>query len=953
MTLLIAHFALLAAMSYATARHLVADWIERIMAAAGLFWGNIVVLSLGLSCIEKLGEVPWFFRGSLLLGGLTWWLVARLVPGPPEPLPFTPPEGETRSRWLGVAVLGSLFLLFLANLRMAGSNPPNNYDSLAYHLPRVMYYMGHNTLAHFESADIRQVYFSFNYNLLQLACLIYSPPHEVINFLNIAAWVLAGLGVFRVSRLCGCSFNASLLATWLAITATEVLAQATTTTLDLPTVAALLAMLVFILRWMRAGRRVDAMLAGLAAGLAGGAKLTVVFFGPAVVVLLLVFLYQHWRQGAVARYFAGVRSWLIPGALAAGLAVPFILYNLAATGQWMTKQLDFTLNKPFSFACAVQTTKGYLGQLFLEPFGRFSYDLPLIGQLNAWFKKTLFAGWNPAHAYSDFYVIPPDLNEDHVWYGFAGPLFLVCGLVCLWRDRRLRGPIGWLALLGVGWFVTYFAMNKWSLYIQRYFLPAIVLMAPCAAAVWDRRPAVGTVLGTLKRWAFWAVSLTSLWFAIVYLDQNRNRPFFWPGSDFTPPVVMPDVPELLRDRLAEQSRINIISDGTNERIYLLMTAGRNQRFTSSTQVAPDKYNVFSFWGFTRNNIYANIAHIASHTLVAVPGKKTAGVEFLGTVGRGVDAFDYAGLPPNANETKASPANSNIVVLVRYGPTEPNRFMFCSLRVNGLNPGDHARVLVNAEMVDGSEVPIMAQTHSGEIKFGLTKPFKRLRIDVVDRETGAKLGAGDLPYAIKPSDADQPPLSGSALFRTELISTAPARSLSVNGLADLEGPYAKWDLPVFRWSKQPAVRIEIPANDKLRRIRLAFSLRLQVRDQAHLRVVHNGTIVDEFALRGRTEWVDRTLELTAGPGENVIELRDAPDDEVPDWLGYLEKNPDVKAFVIAQGVPLEEGARQHFEKHGQFETRILPKKPNPQLSAPPPDSLYFVYRHLVVEGLTDQ
>lgn len=952
MTLLIAHFALLAAMSYATARHLVADWIDRIMAAAALFWGNIVVLALALSCIEKLGEIPWFFRGSLLLGGVTWWLVARLVPGPPVPVPFTPPADETHHRWLAAGVLGSLFILFLANVRMAEANPPNNYDSLAYHLPRVMYYMGHNTLAHFESADIRQVYFSFNYNLLQLACLIYSPPPECIHFLNLAAWVIAGLGVFRVSRLCGCSFNASLLATWLALIATEVLAQATTTTLDLPTVAALLAMLAFILRWMRTGRRVDAVLAGLAAGLAGGTKLTVVFFGPAVVVLLLAFLYQHWVQGATARFFTGVRAWLMPGALAVGLAVPFILYNLAATGHWMTNQLDFTLNKPFSFACALQTAKGYLGQLFLEPLGRFSYDLQLIGRLNHWFKHTLFAGWNPAHAYSDFYVIPPDLNEDHVWYGFVGPLFLVCGLICLWRDRRLRGPIAWLALLGLGWFATYFAMNKWSLYIQRYFLPALVLMAPCAAAVWDRRPAV-SVLGMLKRWVFWAVSLTSLWFAIVYIDQNRNRPFFWPGSDFTPPVVLPDVPELLHDRLAEQSRINIISDGTNERIYLLMTAGRNQRFTSSTQVDPDKYNVFSFWGFTRNNIYANIAHIASHTVVAVPGKKTAGVEFLGTVGRGVDAFDYVGLPPHANETKASPANSNIVVLVRYAPTEPNRFMFCSLRVNGLNPGDHARVLITAEMTDGSEVPLMAQTHSGEIKFGLTKPFKRLRIDVVDRDTGAKLGGGDLPYAIKPSDADQQPLSATTLFRTELISSAPVRNLSVNGLADLEGPYAKWDLPVFRWAKQPTVRLEIPANDKLRRIHLAFSVRLQVRDQAHFRVVYNGNIVDEFALRGRTEWVDRTLDLTPGAGENVIELRDAPDDEVPDWLGYLEENPDVKAYVISQGLPLEEGARQHYERNGQFETRILPKKPNPQLSAPPPDNLYFVYRHLVVEGFTDQ
>ena len=1005
MTLLIAHFVLLAWISYATATRLARDICDRFLAAAMLFWANIVIVCLLLSQIGKLGETSWFFRSSLLLGALSLWLVRRGVA--PDALPDLPPAPaeEKRSGWLITGVLGSLFFILLAHLRIAWVYEPNNYDSLTYHLPRVMYYLGHNNLAQYQTADIRQVYFPFNYNLLQLACFTYSPPWQAINFLNVAAWVVTGLGVFRVSRLSGNSFNASLGSMWLALTATGVIAQATATTLDLPTVGALLAGFAFALRWRQGRRTPDAWMAGLAAGLTAGAKLTVVFFGPAAVLLLLVSWLQHWRRQETRAFITGIRAWILPGVIAAILILPFIIYNLLATGEWMTKKLDFTLNKPFHLAVALQTAKGYLFQLFFEPFGRFSFDLDLISSLNDWFARVFFKNWNNGYTFSNFYVIPPDLNEDHVWYGFVGPLFLVCAVICLWRDRRLRGPVAWFALLGIGWFATYFAMNKWSLYIQRYFLTAIVLMAPCAAAVWDGGRGGSRLLGNAKRAIFYTVAFTAAWFSIVYLALNHNRPFTLPYSSFVAPRVLPHMPPLLKQRLAEHPDINVVTEGTNERIFLLMRSGHGQRFTSTPQVDPKRYNVLSYWSFTRNNIFSNIAHIASHTVVHVPDKRTAGVEFLGTVGEGVNAFDYVGLMAHANETTSQPENQNIVVLVHYGPGDPERFAHCLLRVDGLNARDQARVVVKAEMTDGSVVPLMSQTHSSEIKFSLHAPFKRLSIQVLDLATGRRIGFGDLPYTTKPTDGDIPaPLSANTLFRTELIAPGTVRNLLVNGLADLEGPYGQWNLPTFRWAKQPTVRIEIPDNPKLRRLKLSFKVRLQVRDKAHLSVLHNGNLIGDFWLEGMAEWHDEVIEFQPTPGDNVIELCDRPNDKVPDWLAYLAQNPDVKAAILVAGQPLEagarehyfshgksehralplktrttdevpdwlaylaqnpdvkayvastsvapeEGARWHYENHGQAEHRPLPMHSNPTPNAAPPDSLYFLYASLQMEGFT--
>jgi len=562
--------------------------------------------------------------------------------------------------------------------------------------------------------------------------------------------------------------------------------------------------------------------------------------------------------------------------------------------------------------------------------------------------RTFFKGWNEAYAYSGFYVIPPDLNEDHVWYGFAGPLFLVCAVVCLWRDRRLQQPLAWIALLALGWFATYFAMNKWSLYIQRYFLPAVMLMAPCAGAVWDhaRRSA------RMRRLVFGTVAATSLWFAISYLADNRNRPFFLPSTTFTPPKVLPDVPPALQRRLAGQSRINVISDGTNERIYVLMDFARHQRFTSSQVVAPEKYNLFSYWSFTRNHIYSNIAHIASHTIVPVPAKKTAGVEFLGVIGEGVNAFEYAGLVPDANHTEATPANRNLAVIVYYGPKDPDRFANCRLRVEGLNPNDGARVEITAEMADGTTRPLMAQTHSGTIKFGLHEPFKRLAIRVVDVASGRQIGAGELPISVRPTGSDMPtPLGATTLFRTGFITSGSARNIPVSGLADLEGPYDQWQLPAFRWAKQPAVRLTVPPNPKLTRLRLSFTVRLQVREQASLRVLHNNRVVKDLALNGRETWHTEELDLPAQPGENTIELRDVPANGTPDWLAYLEQNPDIKAHAATQAQPPETTAREHYEAFGRQEGRPLPLKADASAESTPPNSLYFLYRTLQLEGFS--
>jgi len=942
MYLFLVHSLLLVWASYAAARRLVPTVVDRCLAAMALAWGNLVVTSLLLACCHLLGDAGWFFRTSAALAVASWLLLRRVTP----PALPAPAADDRFSRPLLAAFILTLGPIVYACVRIASTYEPNNYDSLSYHLPRTMYYLGQNTLAHFDTGNPRQTYFPFNFNLLQLFALVYSPPLQCLNFINLAAWAAAGLAVYRLCRLCALGANAALVAAWLALTSTQVLAQATATTNDLPTGAGLLCVLVFVLRWRETRLTRDALLAGLAAGLTAGSKLTVIFFAPAAGLILLSLGWQHWRRGETSRLFQGLRAWLVPGLLAFVLAAPFALINLAAKGEWINKTYDYTLNRPFSFASVAQTSQAYLVQLFLEPLHRFTFDLQFTAQLNAWGQRTLFPHWNPAHAFSPFYLFPPDLNEDHVWFGFSGPFILVCATVCLLRARRVSAPAVWLAALGLGWLVTYFLLNKWSLYNQRYFVPAILVMSPCAAvfaqAGWER-PA----LRRTSRYFLVLLGLGAIWLAGIYLFKNTSRPYapLWAGEP--PPPSLPALPPLLARRIADQPRVNIDSTNGNERIFLLMTSGRQQRFTSFDRTVPAAYNVFSLWGFPRKVAYSNIEQLSSFTVVHLPAKRTAGVEFLATIGTGQEALDYYGLVPDAALTGPGNGDRNVLVSLYYGPRDPGRYEHLRIKVAGLNEPDQARLRVGVVYEDQTAETLATFTATGEAWASVRRPFRRFTIRVVAADSGEPLGATDIPYLFRnlPPDVDAP-VDPALLFADELVVGHPEH-IPTEGLA-AAGPEASGQPRLARAAEASVVRLEIPETDELTRLEATFTIRLGARAAGHLDVVFNGRLVKDFTLQDSTGWTTQTVQLTPQPGKNVLEFRNVSAGTEPDWADYLDRYPDVKAYVLSQNIPLEKGAQAHYESHGRGENRILhPKRQTETLpaSAQP----YFLFRSLRVHG----
>ena len=909
MDLFLLHTLILAWASIGAARRLTRGLADQLLAAGLLAWGNLVVTSLFLSVLHQLGEPRWFLSTSTLLAVLVCLLVILLPDGNSDELPATPIAEAKPHPWLLAAFLLTLLPLACATVAVACTYEPNNPEALTYHLPRALYYLGQGSLAHFDAADLRQTYLPFNYNLLQAFVFIYGPPLQCLNLFNVLAWALGGIAVYRLCRVCAFGANASLLTSWLVLVAPPVIAQAATTTPDLPAGVTLLCVFVYALRWKQTRQTRDAMLSGLALGLSAGSDWGVLFWVLVAGGFSLAWCYPGGRiPGLPDR-----RAWIIPALLAGALSLPFALINLAAKGPRISQVLGTFFRSPDANAAS----------------GFWIGFLPLVSKSSSL----------------------PALNEDVVGFGLLGLLFLVCAAYGAKPPRK--SPVG-LAWLGIGGIISAFLLHRGSFPSPRNFIPAGLLLSPGVATVIVACQASRRAVRYTVNVALLAMALATAWSAGNYLLHNTRRPAApLLSAGFVPPA-LPTLPLVFAYNLSTQSRVNIDTDGVNEAIFPFLALGHYQRFTFQGQVDPEVCNLILRSGLARNAAYHNQDQLSSCVMLAIPTKRTAGVEFLATLGKGAAARDYYVFGPPTSRTAPNDNNRCLLLTLTHEPWQEGRPMMTQLNLAGLNREDRVRIDVVLQYDDGSKNQVATLTTNGKTTFLITRPFHHLLFRAIELATGEEVGSAAISYdtALTGNAAHASfiqPASADAIFVTDAVLEPNPSVITCEGLLPTEGPFPQWNIPFIRWARQPLVTFRIPPIYQLARLQIAFSVRLYVREKGDLLVVFNGRVVHRYHLDEKLKWLDQSLDLIPQPGENVLEFKDATFQTKPDWLDYLQRYPDVKDYLVAQKIPLERGASDHYLNKGKSEGRTVKLRPTEELE-PAYESYYFMYRNIRLEGL---
>ncbi len=383
---------------------------------------------------------PWRLD-RVSMGGLGLLLVLLAVPGW-RAMPWAAFRqslarlaGDGQTDWRRMTLLVTLAAVVGASF-LQGLAPPNDYDSLNYHLPIPRLDLERGFIAPAYHYQIPHVFFPhLTTNLVRFSWALVGmdgvqPAVGTLGLAAIAATILLGrcIGLGRIESLfAGLIFVATRVVVW----------EIGTVETDLPLAATSAAALIVFLAWWRAPRPGLLVLFGLLLGAGYGIKLqggmVALAFGLPLIVAALK------RKAPLAQLaLAPLVSILV--------LVPHLIENAHATGNPLFPLLNERLiadGKPM-----------FEGVALFYGTGRGLADL-------------LIAPWGIS--------VFPMQHYDGMILG-APVLLALAPLAILGRDRLAQAGIllGWLALYYVSWF-----------YVQsqqaRFLLPALPLIAGLAA----------------------------------------------------------------------------------------------------------------------------------------------------------------------------------------------------------------------------------------------------------------------------------------------------------------------------------------------------------------------------------------------------------------------------------------------------------------------------------------
>jgi hypothetical protein len=263
--------------------------VSLVLAAYLLGITEIVVLTEVLSPFGWIGPLGYALGEALLLAAA---LVCAWRFGAPVRIPRVSLRESSRAHPLVAALAGVAGLAFLYEAFIGLSTPPNDWDSMVYHLPRAATWLQQGSISYIADAPTQQLnIFPPNWDFQLLYTMALSGSDTFATLPQLAALLALLLAVYGIARRLGADRAPALFASLLTGTLSAVALQAVYTKNDLAVASLLVCAVYFLL----VSERHSTWWAGLAVGLALGTKLTA-FYGLAPLLVIALATQRSRRQ---------------------------------------------------------------------------------------------------------------------------------------------------------------------------------------------------------------------------------------------------------------------------------------------------------------------------------------------------------------------------------------------------------------------------------------------------------------------------------------------------------------------------------------------------------------------------------------------------------------------------------------------------------------------------------
>lgn len=437
---------------------------------------------------------------------------------------------KVRLRRTDVALFSILGLFVTGSLSRAVLYPPSNWDSLTYHLPRVFFWLQNQSVAHFPTAEPRQLFSSpfANYAVLHVQAMT-GGGDRFVGLPHVAAYVFMLVAVSLIALRLGATTRGQWFATLTAASVPMAILQAPTTQNDLMCATWCLIAAYGVVGLVEALTTDDdsaisisawSLWAAGAAALAFLTKPTAVFVLAPFAVWLLVTLA---RSATLSRSLRVLGLGLIAAVL---LCLPWFARNantldgdfLALSAPGNTHLLtaarspaglatNALMNASMLFAVPIDELNPPLERLVESAAGHLG-----VSKLESVMGEPGYGPYKTQHAVWDHGVAPAPVT---VWLLVASCI----AIVLFWRGQS-RLALAYLAAALTGLVVTFSTLG-WQPWISRLVLPSMLSLTPVAGLAFSivHRRSLGTarvILSTL-------LALSLMLGALVMLFDVHHR----------------------------------------------------------------------------------------------------------------------------------------------------------------------------------------------------------------------------------------------------------------------------------------------------------------------------------------------------------------------------------------------------------------------------------------------
>jgi hypothetical protein len=401
------------------------------------------------------------------------------------------------------AILGLLAFIAL-------KSPPNSSDAMAYHLPRVLFWMQQHSVSFFPTPYLNQIMLQPFAEYLMLQTYLLSGSDHFINLIQWFGCLTSIIAVASIAKQFGAGLRGQLLVALFCVTLPNGILQATGAKNDYIMAAWLACAAYFLLRAPEGNRR-DTIFAGLALGLALGTKATAYLFAPGLILAIVIPSWRWWRDHPKS-------------------ITPVILCALALNIPQYVRDFDLS-GSPLGFDSAQgdgkfrwrndrfgwRATVSNLLRNTTEQLGARSdrWNNGLYNAVLSIHRKLGLDPNDPATTWVWSKYEPPrnanhETNAPNRWHLV---ILALCFAIMPWQNRRL---FYYLCGLTAG-FVLFCFYLKWQPYMARMFLPLFVLACPAVMIIRSKILQLALVLLLLDT-------------AKPYLFENWVRPLKGPNS---------------------------------------------------------------------------------------------------------------------------------------------------------------------------------------------------------------------------------------------------------------------------------------------------------------------------------------------------------------------------------------------------------------------------------------